>query len=485
MFIKLIDNFGYPKLEELMNRFLPVIIIFIVVFATIGCISPATPFNNGIEAYNAKNYDIAIKEFSEAIKQQTGFYIAYNSFIDLKAAYYNRGLSYEQKGENEKAIDDYNAALRLDPNYTLARNRLALLQGSTYVAQSNTQQQTQNQNQQISTSESDYRVEVTQDGRGVVILQYIGRATIVHVPVTIQGMPVREIATNAFPRYTPAGWATSAQGVPIIRIIIPEGVTIIRESAFSYTGSDGFIRGMTALESIVLPESITSIPRRAFAGASSLTSINIPNNVTSIGEEAFRDCSSLRSITLPNRITIIADGTFRGCSSLSNITIPNGLREIGEFVFMGCSALTSITIPDSVTSIGGGTFSRSGLTSINWPTRVSNITNIFWYGGSSVYGENLGMFQGSTNLRTVVIPEGITSIPSGTFQGCTALTSITLPSTIRNIDSAFRNCSSLTTIIIPDTVTSISFSTNAFTGCRSLSLSTQAVLRRLGYTGGF
>jgi hypothetical protein len=98
------------------------------------------------------------------------------------------------------------------------------------------------------------------------------------------------------------------------------------------------------------------------------------------------------------------------------------------------------------------------------------------------------MFQGCTNLQTVIISEGVTGISSDTFRSCTALTSITLPSTIRSIGSnAFRDCSSLTTINIPDSVQSINFSNNAFQGCRNISssLASQAVLKRLGYTGSF
>jgi len=468
------------------------IIGFVLIFGLIGCISPATPFNNGNEAYNAKNYDLAIEEYTKAINQETQFHIARSSFIDLKSAYFNRGLAYEQKGDKEKAINDYNAVLQLDPNFTRARENLTRLQGGVNVTQNNVQQKSQNQQEAISTSETDYRVEVTQDGKGVVIVRYTGRATIVHVPATIQGMPVREIATSAFPTYEAQRWGSNARGLPITSIVIPEGITVIRESAFSSTNNSGFIIGMAALTSVTLPESVTSIPTRAFAGASSLTTINIPNSVTSIGEEAFRDCSSLASITLPSRITSISIGTFRGCSSLRSINIPNSVTTIREFVFMGCSVLTSITIPNSVISIGGGTFARSGLTSITWPARVPTIASVLWFGGSDVYGEYLGMFQGCTNLRTVVISEGVTSIGTRAFEGNTALTNVTMPSTIRSIgERAFLNCSSLSTINIPDSVTSISFNrgiqanTDAFIGCRSLSLASQAVLRKLGYTAGF
>ena len=154
------------------------------------------------------------------------------------------------------------------------------------------------------------------------------------------------------------------------------------------------------------------------------------------------------------------------------MVIPEGIIEIGQFAFRGCTTLTSITLPNSITTIGAEAFARSGLTSINWPARATTIQS--------------NIFNGCTNLETVLIAEGIINIRDGVFKGCTALTNINLPSTISNIgQEAFHGCSSLTTIIIPDSVQKITFGSNVFQGCRSLLLAPQAVLRRLGYIGGF
>ena len=52
-------------------------------------------------------------------------------------------------------------------------------------------------------------------------------------------------------------------------------------------------RGLT---DITIPDSVTSIGTRAFAGCSSLTSITIPDSVTSIDIWAFENCDNLRTI---------------------------------------------------------------------------------------------------------------------------------------------------------------------------------------------
>ena len=100
--------------------------------------------------------------------------------------------------------------------------------------------------------------------------------------------------------------------------------------------------GCSSLETIVIPDSVTSIGGSAFYKCSSLTSIVIPNSVTSIGSSAFYNCRSLTSIVIPNSVTSIGDRAFLGCSSLTSIVIPNSLTSIGSSAFYNCSSLTSV-----------------------------------------------------------------------------------------------------------------------------------------------
>ncbi len=92
----------------------------------------------------------------------------------------------------------------------------------------------------------------------------------------------------------------------------------------------------------------------AFLNCSALISVTIPSSVTSIGSRAFFNCNSLTSVTIPSSVTSIGDLVFLNCSSLTSVTIPEGLTSIGQGAFVNCSALTSVTIPSSVTSIGDG-----------------------------------------------------------------------------------------------------------------------------------
>ena len=112
----------------------------------------------------------------------------------------------------------------------------------------------------------------------------------------------------------------------------------------------------SAVTSVTIPDSITSIPDAAFANCSQLTNISIPNSVTSIGYSAFSSCTSLKSITLPSSLSSISEALFSGCSQLTTIHIPDSVSSIQSYAFCACENLKTIRIPVTVTSIGDCAF---------------------------------------------------------------------------------------------------------------------------------
>ena len=81
----------------------------------------------------------------------------------------------------------------------------------------------------------------------------------------------------------------------------------------------------------VIPDSVTSIRRRAFEGCHSLTSIVIPDTVTCIGQGKFSGCHSLTSITIPERVTrCVPDDMFYACPNIAVIKLhPVSMRCTG------------------------------------------------------------------------------------------------------------------------------------------------------------
>ena len=119
------------------------------------------------------------------------------------------------------------------------------------------------------------------------------------------------------------------------------------------------------------------------------------------------------------------------------------------------SEITSVSLPDGLTSIGYSAFNGCySLTSITIPNSVTSI------------GERA--FYNCRFLTSITIPNSVTSIGDNAFYNCWNLTSVTIPNSVTSIrDGAFSGCSSLTSVTIPNSVTSIG--ERAFYDCFSLS----------------
>jgi hypothetical protein len=225
-------------------------------------------------------------------------------------------------------------------------------------------------------------------------------------------------------------------------ITIPESVTSIEAGAFDMC---------VALKSITIPDSVTVLSERMFLYCRSLESITIPNTVTSIGDYALCGCSALKSVAIPESVTSIGILAFYECSALESVVIPNGVTVIDESTFMKCSSLTSVTIPDSVTTIGWEAFSEcTSLTTITIPDSVTTFGRWIFLScpalteiiiPDSVSTINPGLFEDCPALTTVTFSAGVTEVPFDCFKGCTALKSLTLPAGITSAgDHAFFNC---------------------------------------------
>jgi len=61
-----------------------------------------------------------------------------------------------------------------------------------------------------------------------------------------------------------------------------------------------------------------------FSGCSSLNSIQIPDSVTSIGEEAFKGCIGLKTIQIPESVKFISNNAFAKITmtNLENVKAP-------------------------------------------------------------------------------------------------------------------------------------------------------------------
>ena len=190
---------------------------------------------------------------------------------------------------------------------------------------------------------------------GVVVLRAPASVRDLDVPNEIYGLPVLAIGDRAFygcsslksidlpDSVTTIGDCAFSGCDSLNSIDLPYSVTTIGDSAFS---------GCSLLTSVEVSEknenyiSVDGVlftkDRKTFvqypAGKKD-KEYAIPSGVTTIGG-AFSGCSSLESIDLPDSVTTIGIAAFRGCSSLESIVIPDSVTTIGNEAFDGCPSLT-------------------------------------------------------------------------------------------------------------------------------------------------
>ena len=131
------------------------------------------------------------------------------------------------------------------------------------------------------------------------------------------------------------------------------------------------------------------------------------------------------------------------------------------------SNVKTVVIEDGVTSIGNYAFTYCvSLTSITIP---DSVTSIGYYA-----------FFYCKSLTSITISDSVTSIGNYAFFYCRSLTSITIPDSVTSIgNDAFSNCRSLASITIPDSVTSIGVvAFDSCTNLKTISLSCKSSLKK-------
>lgn len=207
-----------------------------------------------------------------------------------------------------------------------------------------------------------------------------------------------------------------------------------------------------------------------------ITSFNMPNTVTKIDKYAFEDCVKLSDIKLSSTLKTIDDEAFYGCKKLKRLEIPASVISIGEYAFVSCRTLKSIVIPKNVSSIGKYAFSNNQLSSIEVEK------------GNKKYSSQNGALYNYNKTKLIKVPETKTSftiinttltISSCAFSEC-QLKSIKIPNGVTTIESyAFENCIKLTSAEIPKSATNIQV--DAFMNCENIVLKVYPKSKGLTY----
>lgn len=282
------------------------------------------------------------------------------------------------------------------------------------------------------------------------LVGYIGKQAELTLPAEFDGRTY-DVYQYAFRR-----------NLNLTSVTFSDGVTSVSSGAFAICVN---------LQSVTFSDSVKTIGREAFGGCSKLTSVAIPYGVVTIGSSAFDGCSKLTNLVIPNSVTTIGSCAFYNCDSLTSVVIPDSVKTIGGSAFDGCSNVTSVAIGKGVTSIEGGAFYRcNGLTEISVPEGVrfvgssafgkcGSLEKVYWNAlrcESDCESLSGSVFYECSNLTTVVFGENITTIPDGMLCGCVGLKSITIPDSVTSIGRfAFYDCRGLTNLILGNGVETI------------------------------
>ena len=94
------------------------------------------------------------------------------------------------------------------------------------------------------------------------------------------------------------------------------------------------------IESVNIPESITTIEDCAFYNCANITTINITSKIASIGKDAFELCPQLKTITNNGKNGLIVETN----KNLTSFIIPSSITKIENNSFANWEQLATISI---------------------------------------------------------------------------------------------------------------------------------------------
>ena len=178
-------------------------------------------------------------------------------------------------------------------------------------------------------------------------------------------------------------------------------------------------------------------------------------HIGTLGSEAFRDCTALEKIDL-SLLRVSGDSVFSGCTSLREVTLSEHTA-IGNAMFEGCSSLSKLVFTDT------GKFDFTGALVPFSGCALSEF--VFPEGAETYYyDDETGAFYTDDSRTTLVFakqtigsftaPASLKTILPGAFAGSVNLTRVNLNGVETIGDYAFADCTAkgFTSVTIPATV---------------------------------
>lgn len=201
---------------------------------------------------------------------------------------------------------------------------------------------------------------------------------------------------------------------------IPDGVTVIADSAFEYL----------PIASIHIPESVVEIDSHAFYGTS-LTEIAIPDTVKSIGDYAFVG-TSIRELVIPDGVEEVGNLAFSHMRQLEKVTIGAGVTNLLSYCFAKDHMLALVEVPEKNPKY----YAEQNCLIEKETGRVIFCGNQLTIPDSArILGKGCISEQTADEVEKVWIPSGVTTIESDAFCGSTGnVKTIYIPETVTTVE---------------------------------------------------
>ena len=289
----------------------------------------------------------------------------------------------------------------------------------------------------------------------------VGRSAQTVEPGAFQGSRLAEfsvhadnpfLATDGDALYSKDGAVLFALVRPVKDLVVASGCTTVARKC---------CHGFTALEEVLLPDTVTELGPFAFAGTG-LRRFKAPASLREIGEKAFMHCHALESAELNDGLERIGDSAFEG-SDISELAIPASIQGIGA----------SMTRHTRVVHSGPGCTL----------TIDERCEEHFLDGEGGLYrrepdGAHLVQLV-DADMESYAVLDGAVAIEPHAFAFHERITSVRVPDSVRSIGrSAFRVCKALRHVELADSVERIG--DEAFYDTNLEAFRVPAALRELG-----
>ncbi|MPM94008.1 hypothetical protein SDC9_141150 [bioreactor metagenome] len=196
----------------------------------------------------------------------------------------------------------------------------------------------------------------------VTLTGYSGSAVQLVLPTYLEGMPVTAIGVDAF-----------SDLASLESVVLPHRLEVIENSAFGYCANlrrvtfppslrriDYYAFYRCNLDSVALPDSVTTLGYNVFEENLHLTKASLGSGLTGLDSTVFSGCSALETLEIASAGSVAG---FSGSPALRTVVLGGGVRAILSGAFADCPALKNVYCSSGVVSIANDAFdARAGFT---------------------------------------------------------------------------------------------------------------------------